>query len=364
MTRTHIALALIALGLLSSVFLPFDGLIRKPLQPKVPFAPDPECSLANQILAANLDQIVGSCRAGQDDDTIAIYEDIVLKEPLPYIESDITIKGHGYTISGANMHRIFVVRNGSLTIQDLSMIEGKASEGGAILVLYEGEVTLQSSDIRQSSADRGGAMMNRAGSIKLIDSTIAHNQAREQGGAIYSNGDLIIERSSLYGNRADQGGALYHDFRGGLEAINSTFSGNRASERGGALYLRNSNSAELAHVTIKSNRAIYGAGIYSRYGEFKMVNSILMANRNGDCTANLSENINNFIYDGSCQPILDGDPVLYPSAEFAEYFTPGPSSPVIGRAHPDYCPATDQRGVKRTGGRSCDLGAIEYVPDS
>ncbi len=363
-TRTHIALILIALGLLSSVLLPFDGLIRITSKPKAPEAPDSGCTLANQILAANLDQPVGACRAGEGKDSIGIFEDLVLKEPLPYIESEITIKGNGYTISGDNRHRIFVVRKGSLTIENLSMIDGYAKEGGAILALIEGEVTIRSSEIKGSSAVRGGAIMNRVGSVKLIDSIIRDNRAKEQGGGIYNNAELLIERSSLFGNRAHDGGAVYNDSKGSVEAINSTFSGNRATVRGGALHQRLSDSAELVHVTIKSNRARYGAGLYSDYGEISLVNSIITSNHSGNCVAELAVNINNFIYNDACDPMLTGDPVLYPSAESAEYFTPGKNSPVIGRAHPDYCPATDQRGVDRSGGRSCDLGAIEYAPES
>ena len=364
MVRMHIALIVIGLGLLSSVFLPFDGLLRMASKPEAPVASGSGCTLANQILAANSDQPVGSCRSGEDADTISIYEDLVLQEPLPYIESEITIKGNGHTISGDNLHRIFVVRNGRLTIENLSMIEGYAKDGGAILVLIEGDVTLQSSEISQSSADRGGAIANRAGTVTLIDSIVRDNRANEQGGGIYNKAELMIARSSLFGNRARDGGAVYNNSRGDAKAINSTFSGNRAAIRGGAWYQRSGDSAELVHVTIKSNVARFdGGGLYSDYSEIQLVNSILASNHYGDCAADLTVNISNFIYDGYCDPILDGDPVLYPSADIAEYFTPGRGSPVIGRAHPDHCPETDQRGVDRINGRSCDLGAIEYAPE-
>ena len=46
------------------------------------------------------------------------------------------------------------------------------------------------------------------------------------------------------------------------------------------------------------------------------------------------------------------------------YFLLLPGSPAIDAANSDYCPATDQIGTPRPQGDGCDIGAIEFIPES
>ena len=94
----------------------------------VPYAPVSAsvCSLADHIRAANTNTAVGACPKGTSHDIITITEDITLTEALPAITGTITIEGGGHTISGGRMFRIFDVRGGSLTINNLTLIDGRA----------------------------------------------------------------------------------------------------------------------------------------------------------------------------------------------------------------------------------------------
>ena len=348
--RLFIALLLLVLAFVSSFIFPFKGLIHR--QPAPATAPDPGCTLANQILAANTDQAVGD-----GDDVIKISEDIVLRESLPVIESNIIIVGDGHTISGDGKHRIFMVRNGSLMLQDLRLTTGSASEGGAILLLINSRVTLHRSSISDSAAVNGGAIYNRVGTLAIHKSTISGNRAEEAGGGIYNRHNLSVSNSSFVDNLAKQGGAIYeHDGR--LHVSNSTFSGNHAKYRGGALLDNGFRTFDLEHVTITNNSAMQGGGLVSRRGHFRLINSIVAGNRGGDCENDGHENINSLIGDGSCAISFSGDPLLLPLTGSPSYHPLDTDSPALGAGSSAHCPLRDQRGALRPKSR-CDIGAFQ-----
>ena len=250
--RLYFALLLLFIAFLYSRFLPYEGLIHILSQPKPVLAPDAGCTLANQIIAANTNRAVGDCPAGDGLDFIEITEDILLQEPLPKISADIIVEGNGHTISGGKKHRIFLVQDANLTIRDLTMTEGNAEEGGAILTLYGSKVHIVDSVISNSEAQNGGAIYNRVGTLSLTDSTIIHNRAQEFGGGIVSKATLSVKRSSFVDNAAHVGGAIYVR-SSGSHISDSTFSGNRAVSTGGALFFDNSRSMDLVHVTVTGN---------------------------------------------------------------------------------------------------------------
>ncbi len=98
---------------------------------------DDTCSLHDAIKSANTDAASGGCPAGAGADTITLTGDVTLSEELPIIESVISIEGDGYAISGGHQFRIFAVNNGRLTIDNLTLKEGRPvgkqdGRGGAI----------------------------------------------------------------------------------------------------------------------------------------------------------------------------------------------------------------------------------------
>ena len=212
------------------------------------------CRLADAIEAANNDEATGGCPAGEDVDIISLSADIALDAELPPITSEIIIEGNGYTISGGNRYRIFVVDGGDLTINDLTLTAGKAQNkgnpvvdndrnlvvsadnalGGAIL--NDGALTVSSSDFRDNSADyMGGAILNN-GAMTIIDSRFSGNSAGERGGAAYIwSGRANISNSDFTDNSAEDGGAVYGE-RGTLTINDSRFSDNSARHEGGAVY--------------------------------------------------------------------------------------------------------------------------------
>ena len=198
------------------------------------------CSLADQIRAANTDQRVAGCPAGDGADRIVLDQNTILSDPLPPITSDITVLGSGHSVSGGNRHRIFRVEGGALTIHDLTLINGNALRGGAILV-------------------RGGAELSISGS------RLCGHQATYGGGAIYAEkaSALSISESRFCLNGVvdwdANGGAIYLGESSTLDTVNSEFDNNHTPKAGGAIYSRAS-TLNINNSAFTNNRSGYSGG--------------------------------------------------------------------------------------------------------
>ena len=284
-------------------------------------AVDSDCSLADAIIAANLDRAEGDCPAGRGADTIILSQDITLDGSLPKITSDITIEGNGYTISGDHRYRIFYNESGALTIHDLTMTKGyvegdlilnradashkntTANSFGGAIVNWKGVLTISGSSFSDNLAEYyGGAIYNR-GRVSISDSAFSHNSADGSGGAIANGGELSISDSAFSHNSADDGGAIYNSNRTTLSIVNSAFSHNSADDGGaidnwkGTLSIVNSafshNSADddggaidnsqgtltISDSTFRDNLAFWGGAINNdNFGELGISGSTFSVN--------------------------------------------------------------------------------------
>ena len=330
------------------------------------------CSLVDAIKAANRDQAVKGCPAGEGADTITLSANTGLQWDPPKITSDMTIDGRGYTIHGNNRFRIFyieagntvaihnltltrsmaryksshlvmdgddasggaVYNEGTLTINDSSFIHNVADEyGGAIhnegtltisdsefidnravalggaISNYDGTLVIIDSSFSGSTAEDGGAILNSLGGRLAISGSSFNNNAAAVGGAVSNKAaEVTISGSSFIDNTAKGIGGAVHNWFGKMDISNSSFSGNAADYRGGAVYVDGNYPAALTHVTLANNTASQGGGIYM--GASAEVNLYNSIIAGGDCFGELNENIGNLIEDGSCSPDFSGDPRL------------------------------------------------------
>lgn len=370
---------------------------------------DEACSLAVAIEAANRDWALNGCPAGREGaDTITLTRDIRLEHRLPPITSEITVEGGGYKISGDHKTNIFQVAGGRLTVNDLIMSDGSANSGGAIYSLG-GTIILNRSVVTGNTVEgeilaHGGAIGCFPCSLSINDSVISNNSASNEGGGIFFAGldessKLEIRNSVITGNSARWGGGLHISNRYSFEQaiiLNSTISNNRAGYHGGGIYLhagispsslRIDNStlygnlaqlsggafftadggvSKLTQLTIVANEAESGGGIYTQdEGKTQLRLSIVSGNSGNDCVGFPQQNISNLIADGTCDPALDGDPLLdqlvLPDDGRPAYFPLRPGSPAIDAAVNEHCAETDQTGKPRPQGAACDIGAIEFT---
>lgn len=292
-----------------------------------------------------------------------------------------------------------------------------ADSGGALLLgAREGGVAAGS--VRQTlfegnTATTGGAVFHVAESgsnaqAEFVDNTFSGNTATNTGGAFLnlagSGGDASprLINSSFVGNHATHGGAVFSkasDADAFPEFTNCTFDGNQASEFGGAIVNNavgtSSNWPDFYNVTLTGNTAEYGGAIadMSADGGFVfpwLFNTILWGNLAGAGGIQIHQQgapvglqIGYSIIQGGAAGIagsnsaafgsgehnLNLDPQLAPLAAnggFTRTRMPAAGSPAVNAGGQSFtlrpCPATDQRGVARPQGASCDIGAVEQRP--
>ena len=347
----------------------------------LPARPTPRpmvCTLRDQIVAANSKQAAGACPPGTQHTVISITEDITLQEALPPITSVVTIDGNGFSISGDGKFRIFDTNRARLTINDLTLTNGKSfSQDGAAIRLQGGShVTVNDSRFIRNYADNGGAIDTNSSTDQLTvrDSSFYRNGAGRNGGAIYLNfGNATISGSSFAGNSAGHdGGAIRITNHGRLTIENSSLIHNYASWAGDAISLENGAVADITHVTMSSGFS-YGTGYtlyihepgYGSRSRVNLRNSIIAGEGyTGLCFGPLSQNAGNLIERGACSPEVSDDPLfaeaIVDAATEAPLLLPlQEDSPAIKAADPMYCLPVDQRGNARHQVGACDIGAYE-----
>ncbi|MCY4061018.1 MAG: SH3 domain-containing protein [Chloroflexi bacterium] len=236
---------------------------------------------------------------------------------------------------------------------DLSLV-GSAISGNATGVLTKPELPAETDDSGDSEDIEGTAQSAQTDSAEPITWDTS-------GGGIYFKGEgksLVIERSGLDANRSHNlGGGLY--VAAGKATINNTTISGNAADEGGALY--NAGDSRLKHVTAVFNSAAYTGGIVDS-ATLQLYNSILADNDGGDCAGTLNGLIGNLIRDLSCgQDGLSADPALLLLGGSPAYYLPQLGSPALDAASAEHCLPTDQRGIFRSP-EACDIGAAEYEP--
>ena len=261
--------------------------------------------------------------------------------PGSLVISNSTFSGNSTNWAGGA-----ISNSGEGKLNDSTFSDNSAVVGGAVVNFSE--LSVSHSAFSDNTADeRGGAFDNWA-SLSISNSSIIGNIAKESGGAIHSEGELILDYSTIGGNSADVGSGIY---------IFGDYYDNA--------------TATLTHVTLAQNVAGVDALMVVGEAPDAMVNlrnSIIAANKGGNCYGDLNENISNLIEDGTCDAKLSGNPMLgdliEPEDGSPAYFPLLPGSPAIDAASSDYCPQADQIGTPRPQGESCDIGAIEFIPEN
>ena len=161
------------------------------------------CTLYDAISSANADRAIGHCQAGDGADSIALTADITLTRPLPYITSEISIEGNGFSISGDEKFRIFIVSSGkSLSIRNATLTKGRTHANGGAIQNY-GTLNVVDSVFSLNRATRGGAIWSSR-AVTVSDSEFSNNRASNRGGAIYrSRGTVTQSGNTFSGNRPD-----------------------------------------------------------------------------------------------------------------------------------------------------------------
>ena len=219
-----------------------------------------------------------------------------------------------------------------------------------------------------TATDRGGGIFNTPGGIGdsgkmwLYDCTISGNSAAEFGGGIRNdNGQMWLTNCTISGNQMTNdesgGGGIWN--KGIMDLLNCTIAynstGSSSSSAGGG-FMSISNDTTYFQNTIVANNTAGNSDYNNGYMEFGLSTS----------------QGNNLDSENSCgfnQPtdLINTDPLLGPLQDnggptFTHALLHG--SPAIDAGNNTGAPATDQRGVPRPQGTTCDIGTYELTQDS
>ena len=292
---------------------------------------------------------------------------------------------------GLPLGRLTVSKN--LTIDAMSLASGITLDGAHArgLLTTSTTVTLRGLKLIRGR-DNFGAAVRNSGNLTMEHCSISDCLGLTGATGISHTGtSLTLRHCSVVGGAAFppfDGGPAIEISSGSSKLVNCTIANNEAKLTSG-LYLGGSSTVDLIHCTVTGNRSTSsGAAVNVVAGSFRIQNSVLAGNLSGTAGGSPSTSDLQLLFNVQLQKI--GQNFLSSNASVATQFPAGPTtgtaaapldpllSPVGlfgGRTH---CriplsgsglldlatatadsPATDQRGFPRIAGAAADLGAGE-----
>jgi hypothetical protein len=210
-----------------------------------------------------LRQALADAGDGMTIDATGVSGTITLTNGELSVSNSVTLLGPGasiLTVSGNNASRVFNVTGTNVTISSLTIANGYSTNNGAgiyaagspgsIIAINDCVVTNNS-----TSLNGGGICDNSGVTMTISNCTISGNSTTGSGGGIFNNNSTVtVVASTLCGNSANLGGAIYNEGAspsGTLEIDASTFSNNSANY-GAAIYNHGGQSGN-ATVTIANS---------------------------------------------------------------------------------------------------------------
>ncbi len=216
--------------------------------------------------------------------------------------------------------------------------------------------------------------MSPGTSLILSRLTLSKGRANGRGGAIHAEGNsvLILDRCTLVGHDAAEGGAIFS--LGSLSLSQCTLTGNTSSY-GGAIQCQG--ITRMTRCTITGNEAYAGGGIFNKSTTLSVEYSVVAGNSAGGGGGRDIFNENALLeYSGSnvVQSVansgtgrvsgpaaINAPPLLAPLGKYGgptQTMPPLRGSPALDAGGTTILD-TDQRGLPRLFGSAVDIGAVE-----
>lgn len=211
------------------------------------------------------------------------------------------------------------------------------ADGGAIDNDVQGTATITSTTFTYDSTGdgSGGAIYNAQGaSLNISSCTFNTNDAIQNGGSIYNDGQLTVTRSTFTGDLDDGAGAgIYNDSNGTGKVSQCTFSDETSyGSSGGGIW--NSGTFTISACTFSTDSAAIAGGGVGNSGTLSLNNSTLSGNtseedgggiyNNGTLTATNCTLANNEAEDlGGGIYVASGDITIYNTIVADNYLSDG-----------------------------------------
>jgi hypothetical protein len=207
-------------------------------------------------------------------------ENISVVYPLELVGADPATT----IIDGGGLDRVIFHSWGRLSLRNLTVQNGSATDGGGIQVYDVGVLTMENCIVQNNTAETGaGIHVAYGATADLRDTAVQSNTAADDGGGIASAGGLWLDRCTIDGNQAtgsspSGGGIRVFSYETFLWMSDTAVTGNQCNGGGGAL--TNSGFAHIERSLIANNVAITAPAILSASGSARMelVNSTISGN--------------------------------------------------------------------------------------
>jgi len=270
----------------------------------------------------------------------------------------------------------------TITLTDALFYNNTAHFGGGIYN-SNSSLTINNADFKNNTAYYyGGGIRNVGGSLIINNALFYSNEAFLGGGGIinmYDFATISLSNMTFNENLAGFGGAFANisSIDTNIMLSNLTLKDNSADYVGGAIYLRDSNTS-MNHITFHGNTAVEGGGALYNSGASPLIqNSIFWGDSSEIFNDSTSEHgtSNPTVKDSvistgcpagaTCTNIIPTDPKLGPlsnngGATQTLALLAG-STAIDAGGKNSICATTDQRGVLRPQGSSCDIGSYESI---
>jgi predicted outer membrane repeat protein len=191
---------------------------------------------------------------------------------LPPVTGNLLVLGSGGTTisrSSSAAFRIFhVAAGGRLTLANVTVANGEIDLGDGGGILDQGTLVLRNVRLTGNTGGLGGGLAVLSGAhARISNSELDGNGTSPTGagGAVYNEGDLVIDRSALARNTADFfGGGVFTQVvqpTATTRISRTVITRNRAGRIGGGIF--NEGATVLTGDRVVSNSAGSGGGIFS-----------------------------------------------------------------------------------------------------
>ncbi|MCY7390384.1 MAG: hypothetical protein LH647_02440, partial [Leptolyngbyaceae cyanobacterium CAN_BIN12] len=175
------------------------------------------------------------------------------------INKNLTVRGvaaNQTKVSGNNAVRVFNIDSGTVTLDSMSILDGKVNGNGGGVKIGDGVVlTIANTSVANNIATSIAGGIDNAGTLRLLNSELSNNSAQYVGG-LYNTGTATVINSTISGNISNDrgggdGGGIFNTNT--LTVNNSTITNNIAGNAGGGLY--NLGTAQVSNSIIAGNTA-------------------------------------------------------------------------------------------------------------
>ena len=240
-----------------------------------------------------------------------------LDKVLPTLNKSLKIYGQSKNntiIDGDYKYTVFIVYKSNLTLENLKIINGNGTYGGAIKGKANSTIFINNCYFQNNRGVNGGAIgsIEDNCNIEILNSTFNNNSASNNGGSVISsalNSNLKISNSTFINNRINniegKGGALYI---GGstTSSISAKFVDNLALD-GGAIYVARLSKSNITNAIFINNKA----GNENKQGDGGAINIGA-----GDHQIKTSIFMNNSATNGGAVSVHSGRPVYISNSTF------------------------------------------------